>query len=257
VLLTIDVGNTNITFGIFATGNKLKKVFFIPTKSYSFKKLKSLLGKNIITKSIICSVVPGINSTLKKDLKALNGKNPYIIGKDIKVPIKNLYRNPEQVGADRLVNAFAGTRIYGRPLIVIDFGTAVTFDIISKKSEYLGGMILPGLRISLEALNQHTALLPSISLAQPIEFIGKDTKNSMLSGIIYGFACLTDELIMRIKKKIGKNAIVVGTGGNINLIYKYCTKINVKDPNLTLKGLEMLFKYCTSAKHNTIRKAAR
>ena len=158
------------------------------------------------------------------------------------MPIRNLYRKPKQVGQDRLVNAYAASALYGAPLIVIDFGTAITFDIISKNKEYLGGMILPGLGISLEALHERTALLPKIKLSKPQEFIGRDTRNSMLSGIIYGFAALTDDLTNRIKKKIGKNVLVIGTGGNINLIGRYCRKIDRIDPDLTLKGIALLKK---------------
>jgi type III pantothenate kinase len=256
MLLAIDVGNTNITFGVFAAAAKPKRVFSIPTKEYDIKKLRRLLGRTALTSSIICSVVPKINPLLAKDLRSLTGRKPYIIGKEIKVPIKNCYRKPRQVGADRLVNAFAGINIYGRPLIVIDFGTAITFDIVSRRGEYLGGMILPGLRISLEALNQKTALLPKISLAKPDEFIGRDTKNSMLSGIIYGYASLTDDLIKRIKLEIGRKAKVIATGGNIDLISEYCTEIDDKDINLTLKGLEMLYRYRSSSDHKTLPKTS-
>jgi len=178
---------------------------------------------------------------MEKELRKLLGKQPYIIGKGIKAPIKNLYRRPKQVGQDRLVNAYAGIKLYGAPLIAVDFGTAVTFDVVSGNKEYLGGMILPGLTISLDALNQRTALLPKIKLEEPKEFIGRDTKSSMLSGIVYGFAALTDDLVIRIKKKIGKDATVISTGGNIGLIGKYCRQIDKVDRDLTLKGLNLLY----------------
>ena len=238
-MLAIDIGNTNINFGIF-NRDRLVKKFSISTKQYRFKRLKKHLGKAKINKAIICSVVPKATEALEKDLKSAFGVKPYIIGRNIKAPIKNLYRKPYQVGQDRLVNAYAGASFYGVPLIVVDFGTAITFDVISKKKEYLGGMILPGLEISLEALNQRTALLPKIKLEKPREFIGGDTKNSMLSGIVYGFAALTDDLSLRIKKIIGKNAKVIGTGGNINLIGNYCKHLDKKDPDLTLKGLNLI-----------------
>jgi type III pantothenate kinase len=186
-------------------------------------------------------VVPAFTKRLSVDIIKVNGIRPKVIGRDIQVPMRNLYRNPKQLGQDRLVNAYAGAKLYGAPLVVIDFGTTITFDVISKRKEYLGGMILPGLRISLEALNQHTALLPKIRLEKPREFIGQDTKNSMLSGVVYGFGCLTDALIARIKNKIGKKAKIIGTGGNINLISKYYKRIDAKDINLTLKGLNILF----------------
>jgi len=240
VLLAIDIGNTNINFGIFYR-NKLIRKLLIPTIDYAPKKLRRLLNRIAVSEAIICSVVPPATKRLERDLKKLIGKRPYIIGKDIIVPIKNLYRKPRQVGQDRLVNAYAGALLYGAPLIVVDFGTAVNFDIISRIREYLGGMILPGLGISLDALAQRTALLPKIKLQEPKEFIGRDTKNSMLSGIIYGFAALTDDLAMRIKKKIGRSAKCIGTGGNIGLIGKYCKGMDGIDSNLTLKGLNLIY----------------
>lgn len=240
MLLAIDIGNTNISFGIFK-GNKIIKRFNISTKIYALKRVKKSLGRLRITDVVICSVVPAATKILARDLKKLLQARPYIIGKDLRVPIKNLYRKPGQVGQDRLVNAYAGVRLYGRPLIVIDFGTAITFDAISKNKEYLGGMILPGLQISLDALNERTALLPKIKLDKPKEFIGRDTRSSMLSGIIYGLAALSDDLSERIKLKIGKNAKAIGTGGNIGLIAPYCKKINKIDKDLTLKGLKFMY----------------
>jgi type III pantothenate kinase len=239
MLLAIDIGNTNISFGIFR-GKRPVKRFNLLSKNYSLKKLKRLLGKSGIENSIISSVVPKLTRILKKDLKRILPRRPLIIGKDIKVPLVNRYRNPAQVGQDRLVNAYAGIMLYGAPLIVVDFGTAVTFDVVSKNKEYLGGFILPGLEISLDALAQRTALLPSIKLSKPKEFIGDDTKSSMLGGIVYGFAALTDDLVNRIKKKIGKHAKVIGTGGNINLIGTYCRRFDRIDEGLTLKGLRLL-----------------
>lgn len=240
MLLTIDIGNTNISFGIFKD-TKIIKRFNILTKVYNRKILKKNWGKRKLEDAIICSVVPKATKILEKDLKYLLGKQPIIIGRDIKVPIKNLYRQPRQVGQDRLVNAYAGITLYGWPLIVVDFGTAITFDIISRNKEYLGGMILPGLEISLDVLSERTALLPKIKLNKPPEFIGRDTKNSMLSGMFYGFAALTDDLAVRIKNKIGKRAKVIGTGGNIGLIGKYCKRIDKIDRDLTLKGLNLIY----------------
>lgn len=241
MLLTIDIGNTNISFGVFR-GNKIIKRFDIPTKDYNLRKLRRNLAKINTDDAVICSVVPKVTNILKKDLQKLLGKRPYIIGKDIRVPIKNLYRNPKQVGQDRLVNAYAGIKFYGYPLIAIDFGTAITIDVVSKNKEYLGGMILPGLGISLDALRQRTALLPKIKLEKPKEFIGRDTKNSILSGLIYGFSALTDKVSVKIKHIIGKNALVVGTGGNINLIAQYCKQLDRIDVDLTLKGLNLIYK---------------
>jgi type III pantothenate kinase len=243
MLLTIDIGNTNISLGLFS-GRRLLKKYSIPTKDkvYYSRLNKLLRGKKKLIKDIIISsVVPQNTTSFKKALKRLFVKTPIIIGKDITVPVKNLYRKPKQVGQDRLVNAYIAARLYGAPLIVVDFGTAITFDVVSKDKEYLGGMILPGLRISLEALAEKTALLPKIKLTEPKEFIGGDTRASMLGGIVYGFAALTDDLVSRIKNKIGKNALVIGTGGNIGLIAKYCRKIDKIDSDLTLKGLALIY----------------
>ncbi len=244
MLLAIDIGNTNISFGIFEM-MKLSSRFDIPTKSYSSKKLKPRLAKFKLDDCIICSVVPKMTNRLQKDIRDSLAKPAYILGKDLLVPIKNLYRFKKQVGQDRLVNAFAAAIKYGTPLITIDFGTAATFDVVSRKKEYLGGMILPGLEISLEALSRHTALLPKIKLKAPAEFIGRDTKNSILSGLIHGFAALTDELVARLKKKIGGKIKVVATGGNIALILRFCKNIDFIEKELTLNGLALIYKSLT------------
>jgi type III pantothenate kinase len=241
MLLAIDIGNTNITFGIFKKDRLIKK-FDIPSRDYALNRLKAELGAIKPDSSVICSVVPRLTKTLKDDLTKALGRQPYIIGKQIRVPIKNLYRRPDQVGQDRLINAFAGIMLYGAPLIIVDFGTAITFDVVSKNKEYLGGMILPGLSLSLDALNRATALLPKIKLTSPQEFIAKTTRNSMLSGIIYGFAGLTDSLIAGIKNKIGRDALVIATGGSASLLKKYCRSINKTDGVLILKGLAMIYK---------------
>jgi len=241
MLLTVDVGNTTINCGVFEK-HKFKRRYAFATNSGNYSKfLKNIFTHNIINDAIISSVVPKVTKALEKELRKFLTKPALILGKNLKVPVKNLYRFPKQVGQDRLVNAFAAVKLYGAPAIVVDFGTAITFDVISRKEEYLGGMILPGLRISLEALNERTALLPKIQLEKPKEFIGKDTRNSMLSGIVYGFSALTDDLTERIKKKIGKNARVIGTGGNIDLINSYCSNFDAIDKDLTLKGLNLIY----------------
>lgn len=240
MLLAIDIGNTNISFGIF-NGKRLLRRFIAPTGSV--KALVSstrAIRRYKIKHAVICSVVPAATKRLALTvLKA--GSRPYIIGKQIKVPIKNFYRNPAQVGQDRLVNAFAGIKFYKAPIVVVDFGTAVTFDCISKDNKYLGGLILPGLNLSLEALYNRTALLPKIKLAKPKDLIGRSTRESMLSGLVYGFACLTDDLIARLKKELGKNTYVFATGGDAKLVSKYCRFINRQDPDLTLKGIRLVY----------------
>ncbi|MDD5553482.1 MAG: type III pantothenate kinase [Candidatus Omnitrophica bacterium] len=241
MLLTVDVGNTNINLGLFE--ERLKKKFSFPTRQGRFRaKLKRIFSQNKVDDAIVCSVVPWVTAVMEENLKRLLGIRPYIIGKDVNVPVKNLYRKPRQVGQDRLVNAYAAVMLYGAPLIAVDFGTAITFDVVSKNKEYLGGMILPGLSLSLEALNQRTALLPKVKLVKPREFIGRETRSSMLSGIVHGFAALTDEFIRRIRKEIGKDAKVICTGGNAGLVSKYSVLIDKVDEDLTLKGMNLIYK---------------
>jgi len=239
MLLAVDIGNTNIRCAVFRN-KKIIRRFVMPTGEYHPKKIKKALSNLHIKASIICSVVPALTKTLKEDLRKILGRKPYIIGREIKVPIKNLYRKPRQVGQDRLVNAYAGIILYGAPLIAVDFGTAITFDVVSQNKEYLGGMILPGLEISLDCLSERTALLPKIKLEKPKEFIGRDTRNSMLSGVVYGFAALTDALVIRLRDDIGKEAKIIGTGGNINLIGRYSKRMDKIDRDLTLKGLNLI-----------------
>lgn len=240
MFLAIDIGNTNISFGVFR-GNKMIRRFDLPDKEYSFKKLRNNLRRIKIDDAVICSVVPDLTQRVGNNLISLLRKHPYISGENIKVPLNNLYRNPRQTGQDRLLNAYAGVMLYGAPLIVADFGTAITFDVVAKNKDYIGGMILPGMSISLQTLTGRTALLPKVKLDRPREFIGRDTKNSMLSGIVYGFAALSDGLAEKIRNKIGANAKIVGTGGNIKLISKYCEKFDIIDQDLTLKGLNLLY----------------
>lgn len=240
MLLALDIGNTNIAIGVF-DNNRLIKKYAIPTKNRQYyPDLKKIIRKNKITSTIICSVVPLATKRLIRELKKLAVKKIDICGVNRKIPIKNLYRYPGQVGQDRLVNAYAAVRLYRAPAIIIDFGTAITFDVVSAKKEYKGGMIIPGLGISLATLAENTALLPKIKLDRPHELIGRDTRNSILSGIIYGYSTLADGLINKLKAKLNNKPIVIGTGGNIKLIADYCREIDKIDINLTLKGLSLL-----------------
>ncbi|MDP3041784.1 MAG: type III pantothenate kinase [Candidatus Omnitrophota bacterium] len=241
MLLAIDIGNTNISGGIFA-GEKLKHHFDIATKSYKKAELaKKLKAYPEISASIICSVVPKLTRVIQRNLKLLYRQTPYIIGKDLVVPLENRYRLPQQVGQDRLVNAYAASSLYTGPLIVIDSGTAITFDVISRDRAYLGGLIFPGMSISLEALKEKTALLPQVKLQQPKMFIGRDTKNSILSGVVFGTAALSKELAARIKQYLGRNAKIIGTGGNISLIKKYSGMKMEINKNLTLIGIKLIY----------------
>ncbi len=241
MLLAIDIGNTNINLGLFKK-NRLVSRYSIATHKKSYRKeLGAIFKHHKIEDVIISSVVPQAAVILRKDLSRFFTPKPLLTGSSIMIPIINRYRKPRQVGQDRLVNTYAAVRLYRAPAIVVDFGTAVTFDLVSRQKEYLGGMILPGLRLSLSSLAEKTALLPSIKLQKPREFIGRDTPNSMLSGIVYGFAALTQDMIRRIKDKIGRDAVVIFTGGDSALLAQYVKGINRVDADLTLKGLCLLY----------------
>lgn len=242
-ILTIDIGNTNITVGAFKDENLTRKAK-MPTHDYSKyrARLARLLNGQDIKYIIISSVVPKALSELKKALKKLVEPKVSVLGEDIKVPIKNLYKAKKEVGQDRLVNAFAAKVLYGAPCVIVDFGTAITFDIVSKGGEYLGGLILPGIEISLSSLYEKTALLPKIRLAPTRKLIGKDTVNSMRGGILFGFGAMCDGLVSRYRKIFGKNLKVIATGGNAKLITRYTKSIQIVDENLTLKGLSLISK---------------
>lgn len=241
MLLAIDIGNTNINAGLFNKKRLIKKDKIktddICRHCTFFKKFAA---KNSIDKIIMCSVVPKILPCLNRCMRKYFGVRPLICGKDIKVPIKNLYKRPKAVGQDRLVNAFSGIRNYGKPLIVVDFGTAITFDVISKRAEYLGGIIVPGVDISFDSLFERTALLPMVKFKLPKSLIGKDTVNSIRSGVVYGYASLCDGIIDRLMKKLGRGIKVVATGGYSEFISRYSKSIHKVDKNLTLKGLREL-----------------
>jgi type III pantothenate kinase len=242
--LSIDIGNTNITLGLFQGSQLLKRSAWETRKGTYYFLLKRYLKRRKVKKVIVSSVVPQATGEIERALKKLKVENIFILGKNLAVPVKNQYKIPRQVGQDRLVNAFAAINFYGSPAIVVDFGTAVTFDAISSKNEYCGGLIIPGLETSLSALAEKTALLPKIKLSQPSkQIIGKTTRNSMLNGLIYGFASLADGLIRKLKQELGKKTIVIGTGGNIELISSHCREFKAIDIDLTLKGLNLLLSY--------------
>jgi type III pantothenate kinase len=245
--LAIDIGNTNVTIGIFKGTNLLGKTK-IPTGSYSsyVRRFKTLikgsgLELNSVDGAIVSSVVPLALARLMAELRRMSGTIKItIIGRDKKVPIRNRYRIKKEVGQDRLVNAYAAKALYGAPAVIIDFGTAITFDIISKKGDYLGGLIIPGIKLSLSSLYRNTALLPNVELKAAASIIGKDTVNSMRGGILFGFAAMCDGLAAQYRKILGKSAKVIATGGNAALIKRYAKSIQHVDEDLILKGLQLI-----------------
>lgn len=245
-LLAIDIGNTNITVGLFRNKALIKKAK-ISTHAYSLyaKGFKSLLKESgteaeDLQDVIISSVVPIALARLIVYLNKTLRCRICIVGRDVKVPIRNLYKMKGEVGQDRLVNAFAAKVIYGAPCVIIDFGTAITFDIISKKGEYLGGLILPGIEISLKSLYEKTALLPRVELKPASSIIGRDTVNSMRGGILFGFGTMCDGLASKYRDVLGKDAKIIATGGNASLIKRYAGSIQIVDEDITLKGLLLI-----------------
>lgn len=249
MLLAIDIGNSNVVFGFFKGKMLVERRIFATKSVHSFSKLSAevykLPHRERIKDIIISSVVPDALKELVKVLNRVFKKDILILGQNIEAPIKNLYSKPEQVGQDRLVNAAAASCLYNRKrkshIVVIDFGTAVTFDVVSRKDEYLGGLIFPGIRLSLENLSKRAALLPKIDIKQPKSLIGSDTKGSMRSGILYGYASLCDGVIKKIASLYKEQPIVVATGGDARLIAKYADSIKKIDPDLTLKGLRITY----------------
>ncbi len=250
MLLALDVGNTNIVLGLFS-GKHLRHHWRISTRregtsdeyNMLIEALFSLehVQRQEIGAAVISSVVPPLQATLKEMIERNFGVTPLLIEPGIKTGMPILYENPKEVGADRIVNAVAAIERYGKPTIVVDFGTATTFDVISERGEYLGGVIAPGISISAEALFQRAAKLPRIDIARPKEAIGKSTVTSMQSGLYYGYLSLVEGMLARIKAEMSVDPIVVATGGLAHLIVGSSPLIDHIDPLLTLDGLRILY----------------
>lgn len=236
-VLAVDVGNTSIAFGVFK-GKKLVRRHRVLTHKFGPTSLKPLASyKNKIEESIICSVVPKINARLEAILKKSAGSRVILLGRDRKVPIPNKTAKPKQVGMDRLVNAWAAWQRFKRPCIVVDFGTATTFDVINGKGEYIGGLITPGIQLTLNALAEKTALLPKIELKHVNHIVGKDTISSIRSGCAYGLAALCDGVVKEIDRQTKEAHVVVATGGYAEFIRGYATNLKILDDDLTLKAI--------------------
>jgi type III pantothenate kinase len=250
MLLAIDVGNSNNVIGLFS-GEKLLTHWRIRTEwnrtadEYWVLIKEFILMNKIETETIddiiIACVVPTLIRTLEEMSRKYFSCEPLIVGPGIKTGLPILYRNPTEVGADRIVNAVAGFEKYGGPLIIVDFGTATTFDAVSKKGEYLGGAIFPGVQISLEALFKNTAKLPRVDLTVPEHVIGKSTVESIQSGAIYGYVGLIDSMVTRMRAELGQKARAIATGGIGELISSKTETIECFDHFLTLEGLRILY----------------
>lgn len=253
LLLVIDVGNTNIVFGIYK-GEELLYDWRITTDKNRTSDEYGLLFNQIfqynginpksIENVIISSVVPPLMHTLPTMSMRYLGIDPMVVGPGLKTGINIKYDNPREVGADRIVNAVAAYQKYGGPLIIVDVGTAVTFCTVSKDGDYLGGVIYPGIKISSEALFMRTAKLPKVEIAKPNTVIGKNTVNSIQSGLVYGYIGMIDHIIEKIMDEMGvaeEEVNIVGTGGFSSLIASESKYIKEMDRLLTLEGLKMIY----------------
>ena len=251
MLLAIDLGNTNIKYGVF-DGDKLVASFRVSSRlsrtadEYG-SVLVGLLSDQGIKKSdisgiIFSSVIPALNYTICHMCEFFFGISPLVVGPGVKTGLNIKADNPREVGADIIVNSVSAFKKYGGPIIVIDFGTATTFDVITEKGELLGVVIAPGIKTSLEGLSTKTAQLPMVELESPKTVIGKNTVHCMQAGIIFGFAGLVDNIINKIKKELGLSEIrVVATGGLGEIIAKEVKSISVVDRTLTLDGLKTIY----------------
>jgi type III pantothenate kinase len=250
MLLAIDIGNTNITLGLFRE-RQLLHHWRVSTRREATADEYSILLKNLfevvrvplseIKGIIVASVVPPLQSTFEEMAKGYLQQTPVMVGPGIKTGMPVLYEDPREVGADRIVNAVAAFEHYGGPAIVVDFGTATTFDAISARGEYLGGVIAPGIGISAEALFERAAKLPRVEIVKPKVVIGKNTTGSMQAGLFYGYVGLVDGIVRRMGKEMEREPVVIGTGGLAHLILAESETVQRIDPLLTLKGLQILY----------------
>lgn len=250
MLLAIDVGNTNVVLGLFE-GEALVDHWRISTPgdwtadevATRLTHLFALrqLDLSVVGSVVIASVVPSLNQALHEACSRYLATEPLILGPGVRTGVRIRYGgNPQEVGADRIANALAAFRRYGGPAIVIDFGTAVTYDAISAEGDYLGGAIAPGVQISLDALTAHTARLPRVEPVAPDEVIGRTTVAAIQSGLIWGFVGQVEGMVKRMSDELGGAARVVATGGQAELVSGLTSAIEVVDPLLTLEGLRLI-----------------
>jgi type III pantothenate kinase len=250
LILAIDVGNTNTCMGIF-DGDKLVSNWRIVTVADRTADEVGLLmlqffsfagiSRQDICDVIISSVVPPVMYSLNLAAEKYLGKVPITVSEKTVTGINNLYDNPREVGADRIVNAVAALKLYGGPVIIVDFGTATTFCAVTEKGDYLGGIICAGIKISMDALFAKAAKLPRVDIAVPENVIGKNTVESMQAGAVFGFAGQVDYIVKKMKKELGGNAKVIATGGLAHMIAKETKSIDVINEMLTLQGLKFIY----------------
>lgn len=252
MLITIDVGNTNITVGVFDE-DELKATFRMTTKmprtsdEYGMLLLNLLEQNDIepkdIDDAIIASVVPNVMYALEKAVKKYLHITPIFVEPGIKTGIRIAIDNPKQVGADRIVDAAAAYGLYGGPVLVLDFGTATTYDLIDENGAFITGITAPGIQTSAKALWEDAAKLPEIEIKKPDSIMAKDTITSMQAGLVYGQIGQTEYIIKEVKKASGlENIKVVATGGFGRIIANETSEIDIFDPTLTLKGMLLIYK---------------
>lgn len=258
VLLVVDIGNTNISLGIFdyesgahAGELELAQHWRISTHreqtsdelSITLRSLFVQEGRNAdeVTDIILSSVVPPLVPVWERACSKLFGRQPQAVGPGMKTGMPLRYENPREVGADRIVNAVAAYEMFGGPIIAVDFGTATTFDCVSKSGEYLGGVICPGIHISMEALFDRTSKLHRVEIARPKSVIGKTTTGALQSGLLFGYAGMVDSMVTRIRDELEAPARVIATGGLARRIAAESEFIEEVVPFLTLEGLRLLY----------------
>lgn len=250
MLLALDIGNTNITCGVFQ-GDKLVTTWRMSTAIHRMPDeyanlMLSIMERRGVTGAqikdvVICSVVPPLLIIFDEVCKYFLKKSPLIVEAGIKTGIRIDMDNPREVGADRIVNAVAAHQLYGSPLIIIDMGTATTIDVINKSGDYIGGAIAPGIYIATEALFTRTAVLPRIELSLPRKAIGRNTVAAMQSGIVFGYIGLIEGLVNRIQTELDEKAKVIGAGGFATLLSQATDVIDIINSDLTLIGLRMIY----------------
>jgi type III pantothenate kinase len=250
MLLVIDVGNTNTSLGVY-DGERLVADWRLTTArartvdeyGVHARNLFALAGLDFkaITAVAIASVVPPLNYTLKRMAEVYFDRTPLFIDHTVETGVPILYQPPSDVGADRIVDAVAAIHKYGAPCIIVDFGTATTFDAINERGEYLGGVITPGITISSDALFARTARLPRVEIKRPSAVIGTSTIGSMQSGLYYGYAGLVDGILRRMIEELGAKPRVIATGGLAPLIATGSELIEIIDDTITLEGLRLIY----------------